>query len=70
MGINGFDPFLHLDYMLYQLKYDSVLKGFQGTLATKKEGDQEYLTVNGKRIYGPAWKWRAIRWRASREQKE
>ena len=40
--------------MRHQLKYDSVFKGFQGTLATKKEGDQEYVIVNDKQIYGIA----------------
>jgi len=47
-GIN--DPFMDLEYMLYQLKYDSVHKGFQGTLAVAKEGDNEFLVVNDKRI--------------------
>merc|ERR1711933_538292 len=36
-----------LKYMVYQLKYDSVHKQFAGTIATKKEGDKEFLTVNG-----------------------
>merc|ERR1711948_253450 len=39
-----------LDYMLYQLKYDSVHKRFDGVVATKKEGDKEFLVVNGKSI--------------------
>jgi len=41
------DPFMDLDYMLYLLKYDSVHKGFQGTIETKKDGNAEYLIVNG-----------------------
>merc|ERR1712232_1147251 len=47
-GIN--DPFMDLDYMVYQLKYDSVHKQFAGTVACKKDGDQEFLVVNGKDI--------------------
>lgn len=41
------DPFMDLDYMKYLLSYDSVHKGFQGTVTTKKDGDKEYLVVNG-----------------------
>jgi len=41
------DPFMDLDYMAYLLKYDSVHKGFKGSVKTKKEGSQEYLVVNG-----------------------
>jgi len=41
------DPFMDLDYMLYLLKYDSVHKGFDGTITTKKEGSAEFLVVNG-----------------------
>lgn len=44
------DPFMDLDYMVYQLKYDSVHKRFAGTVATKKDGDKEYLVVNGQDI--------------------
>lgn len=47
-GIN--DPFMDLDYMVYQLKYDSVHKRFPGTIASKKDGDKEFLVVNGKDI--------------------
>merc|ERR1712048_794231 len=39
-----------LEYMVYQLKYDSVHKRFPGTIATKKEGDKNFLVVNGKDI--------------------
>merc|ERR1712113_1299631 len=47
-GIN--DPFMDLDYMVYQLKYDSVHKRYPGTIATKVEGDKKYLVVDGKEI--------------------
>merc|ERR1712206_31450 len=38
---------MDLEYMVYQLKYDSVHKQFQGTIAAKKDGDKEFLVVNG-----------------------
>lgn len=41
------DPFMDLDYMKYLLQYDSVHKRFDGTVTTKKEGDKEFLVVNG-----------------------
>merc|ERR1712039_23226 len=41
---------MELDYMVYQLKYDSVHKQFPGSIATKKEGDKEFLVVNGVEI--------------------
>jgi len=44
------DPFMDLKYMLYQLKYDSVHKGFPGTISTKEEGGKEFLVVNGNDI--------------------
>nr|BAG11483.1 glyceraldehyde-3-phosphate dehydrogenase [Lepidodinium chlorophorum] len=47
-GVN--DPFMDLDYMVYQLKYDSVHKRFDGVVATKKDGDKEFLVINGKDI--------------------
>jgi len=47
-GIN--DPFMDVEYMVYQLKYDSVHGKFPGTVAFKKEGDKEYLVVSGKDI--------------------
>jgi glyceraldehyde 3-phosphate dehydrogenase len=47
-GIN--DPFMDLEYMVYQLKYDSVHKRFPGTVASKKDGDKEFLVVNGSDI--------------------
>jgi len=40
------DPFMQLDYMVYQLKYDSVHKQFPGTIATKVEDGKEFLVVN------------------------
>merc|ERR1712166_1144511 len=44
------DPFMDLEYMAYQLKYDSVHKRFPGTVACKKDGDKEFLVVNGSDI--------------------
>jgi len=44
------DPFMDLTYMVYQLKYDSVHKKFNGTISTKKDGDKEFLVVNDKEI--------------------
>merc|ERR1712060_133050 len=44
------DPFMDLQYMVYQLKYDSVHKRFEGTIATKEEGGKEFLVVNGTKI--------------------
>merc|ERR1712087_312474 len=44
------DPFMDLKYMVYQLKYDSVHKRFEGTIATKTDGGKEFLVVNGQDI--------------------
>jgi glyceraldehyde 3-phosphate dehydrogenase len=44
-GIN--EPFMDVDYMVYQLKYDSVHKRYPGTVCSKKDGDKVYLVVNG-----------------------
>jgi len=60
------DPFMDLEYMVYQLKYDSVHKAFNGTISCKKDGDKDFLIVNGVdiRVYhekDPA----AIGWGAS-----
>jgi len=42
------EPFMDLDYMEYLLKYDSVHKGFKGTVTTKGKGTPaEFLVVNG-----------------------
>ena len=35
-----------LDYMVYQVKYDSVFRTFQGTV----ERDDRHLIINGKKI--------------------
>ena len=39
-----------LDYMVYQLKYDSVHGRFNGTIAMSEEESKEFLVVNGNRI--------------------
>merc|ERR1711865_899540 len=39
-----------LKYMVYQLKYDSVHKRFNGTVAIKEEGGNDFLVVNGRDI--------------------
>jgi len=44
------DPFMDLQYMVYQLKYDSVHKRFPGTITTDTTGGQEFLIVNGTRV--------------------
>eukprot|EP00450_Noctiluca_scintillans_P028045 CAMPEP_0194551750 /NCGR_PEP_ID=MMETSP0253-20130528/96378_1 /TAXON_ID=2966 /ORGANISM="Noctiluca scintillans" /LENGTH=375 /DNA_ID=CAMNT_0039399211 /DNA_START=59 /DNA_END=1187 /DNA_ORIENTATION=- len=44
------DPFMPLDYMVYQLKFDSVHGRFNGTIAMIEEGGKEFLIVNGDRI--------------------
>eukprot|EP00449_Zooxanthella_nutricula_P041560 CAMPEP_0198605410 /NCGR_PEP_ID=MMETSP1462-20131121/154378_1 /TAXON_ID=1333877 /ORGANISM="Brandtodinium nutriculum, Strain RCC3387" /LENGTH=300 /DNA_ID=CAMNT_0044337209 /DNA_START=86 /DNA_END=986 /DNA_ORIENTATION=- len=44
------DPFMDVDYMVYQLKYDSVHGRFKGSIAAKKEGDNEFLVIDGKEI--------------------
>jgi glyceraldehyde 3-phosphate dehydrogenase len=41
---------MDLEYMLYLLKYDSVHGRFNGTLASKKDGDKDFLVVNGEEI--------------------
>jgi glyceraldehyde 3-phosphate dehydrogenase len=48
VGIN--EPFMDLDYMVYQLKFDSVHKRFNGTIAIKKDGGNDFLVVNGRDI--------------------
>ncbi|CAD7935996.1 unnamed protein product [Amoebophrya sp. A25] len=51
VNVNGInDPFMDLEYMVYQLKYDSVHKRFEGTITTKVLGDKEFLVVNGQAI--------------------
>jgi len=44
------DPFMDLDYMVYMLKYDSVHGRFKGTVAIKKDGDNEFLIINGQEV--------------------
>merc|ERR1712113_589587 len=44
------DPFMDLEYMVYMLKYDSVHKRYPGTVASKTDGDKNYLVVDGKEI--------------------
>jgi glyceraldehyde 3-phosphate dehydrogenase len=44
------DPFMDLEYMVYLLKYDSVHGQFDGTISIKKDGDKEYLVVNGSDV--------------------
>jgi len=44
------DPFMDVDYMVYQLKYDSVHGRFKGTIAAKKDGDKEFLVIDGKEV--------------------
>ena len=44
------DPFMDLDYTLYQLKYDSMRKQFLGIVATEKEDGKEFLVTNGKDV--------------------
>jgi len=44
------DPFMDLKYMLYQLKYDSVHKRFQGTIEIKEDNGKEFLVVNGTEV--------------------
>jgi glyceraldehyde 3-phosphate dehydrogenase len=44
------DPFMDVEYMVYQMKYDSVHGRFPGTVKSKKSGDSEFLVVNGKDI--------------------
>jgi len=44
------DPFMPLDYMLYQLAYDTVHGPFKGTCSTKTDGAKEFLVINGRDI--------------------
>jgi len=44
------DPFMDLDYMVYQLAYDSVHGTFKGTIKSKVENGSEFLVVNGRDI--------------------
>jgi glyceraldehyde 3-phosphate dehydrogenase len=42
------EPFMDLTYMVYQLKYDSVHGRFPGTIASKTDGGQDVLIIDGK----------------------
>jgi len=44
------EPFMELSYMVYLLKYDSVHKQFDGTIASKTEDGKEFLVVNGSDV--------------------
>ena len=44
MSIN--DPFMNLDYLIYQLKYDSVHGRFNGTIKKLEDG----IEVNGHKV--------------------
>jgi glyceraldehyde 3-phosphate dehydrogenase len=44
------EPFMDLTYMVYQLKYDSVHGRFPGTIASKTDGGQDVLIIDGKEI--------------------
>merc|ERR1740138_59961 len=44
------DPFMALEYMVYQLQYDSVHGQFKGTIDTKTADGKEFLVVNGRDI--------------------
>mmetsp|Transcript_28673 Transcript_28673/g.82035 ORF Transcript_28673/g.82035 Transcript_28673/m.82035 type:complete len:762 (-) Transcript_28673:104-2389(-) len=44
------DPFMDVDYMVYQLKYDSVHGRFRCDIKAKKDGGKEYLVIDGKEI--------------------
>ncbi|MDD5547685.1 MAG: glyceraldehyde 3-phosphate dehydrogenase NAD-binding domain-containing protein [Candidatus Pacebacteria bacterium] len=39
-----------LENLAYLVKYDSVYRGFPGEVSSKKEGDKNYLVINGKNI--------------------
>jgi len=44
------EPFMELNYMVYLLKYDSVHKQFEGTIAAKTVDGNEFLVVNGSDV--------------------
>jgi len=44
------EPFMDLAYMVYQLKYDSVHKRFNGTIASETTDGKDFLIVNGNKI--------------------
>jgi glyceraldehyde 3-phosphate dehydrogenase len=44
------DPFMPLDYMVYQLSYDTVHGPFKGTVDSKTKDGKEFLVINGRDI--------------------
>jgi len=44
------EPFMDPNYMVYQLKYDSVHGRFAGTVSTESDGDKNFLVVNDTKI--------------------
>merc|ERR1712066_960087 len=44
------DPFMDLKYMVYQLKYDSVHKRFDGTISHSVEDGKQFLVVNEAKV--------------------
>merc|ERR1712066_205628 len=44
------DPFMDLEYMVYQLKYDSVHKRFDGTISHSVEDGKQFLVVNEAKV--------------------
>merc|ERR1711988_2072184 len=42
--------FMDLDYMVYQLKYDSVHKRYPETVSKKVDGDKEFLVVGSTEV--------------------
>ena len=54
------DPFILLDYMVYQLEYDSVHGRFNGTIAMSEEDCEEFFVLKRDRNQGiqlpSAWK--------------
>jgi len=47
-GIN--EPFMDIDYMVYQLRYDSVHKRYPEVVSKKVDGDKEFLVVGGTEV--------------------
>merc|ERR1712176_1511987 len=41
---------MELDYMVYQLKYDSVHSRFKGTVTSESSGGKDFLVVNGFKV--------------------
>jgi glyceraldehyde 3-phosphate dehydrogenase len=47
-GVN--DPFMDLEYMAYQLEYDSVHKQFAGTVACRRKAIGNFSSCMGRRF--------------------